>query len=357
MGPRTPPSARARELGVPLDASFDGVLGCALSVDPNQRYRTVGEFAAAIEGIVSAAGPGSQATMAFPQGAMGMPGAGGYPPPPAPAGGSLRQPSLTAQVPSPYLAQQAAAQAQQPPAAPPAPEAAAGYPGAGPYVSSAQNPQQPQQQGLGETAAGRPIDPAILQQRRPPASRMAPIIVGVVALVLLGGAAAAFIALGRKPPAPVVATTPSSSAVPTDSAMPASSGSAAPAVSGTPAPADSGAPAPADSGTPAPADSAAPDAKPAAPESTLACDPDCDEIKVDDKPIELGKPVVLSAGKHSIVASKAGYQTVKETITVKDGDKVEKTFKLKEKSTPPPPTTPQTNTGPKPCGKFLKRCK
>jgi hypothetical protein len=178
--------------------------------------------------------------------------------------------------------------------------------------------------------------------------------VGVVALLLLGGAAAAFVVLGKKPPTPTVATTASASAAPAESAAPSASASAAPA-------ADSAAPA-ADSATPAadsatPAASGTPDAKP---ESMLSCDPsDCDEIKVDDKPIDVGKPVVLTAGKHTVIASKAGYQTAKETIVVKEGEKFEKTFKLKEKAAPP--TNPQPSPNPqqtaKPCGKFLKRCK
>ena len=66
MGPRTPPSARALQLGVTLNSAFDGVLGCALSLDPGQRYRSVGELAAALIEVLGAGGPASQSTMAFP---------------------------------------------------------------------------------------------------------------------------------------------------------------------------------------------------------------------------------------------------------------------------------------------------
>jgi hypothetical protein len=187
-----------------------------------------------------------------------------------------------------------------------------------------------------------------------------PILVGVVALLLLGGGAAAFVLLGRKPAdVPAASTSATATAAATASAAPADSASAAPADTGSAAPADSASAAPAD--TAAPAASGEADAGAAGPESTLACDPECDEIKLDDKPIELGKPLVIPAGKHQVVASKSGYTTVKETIVVKAGDKVEKTFKLKEKPAAPTgpagPATGQANTPPKPCGKFLKRCK
>jgi len=347
MGQRTPPSARAMQLGAQLDSAFDGVLGCALSVDPNQRYRTVGEFAAALEAVVSARPAESQATMAFPVGALGVSGGGDYPPAPQPMGGGQHQHGSPQQMPGQYGAQPQQMQQQMPqqPVAAQQPDGAAGYPGAGPYVSN----QAAAAGNLGETAAGRPIDPA-LHQRRPPASRLVPILVGVVALLLLGGGAAAFVLLGRKPTE--VATNASASAADTASAAPADTASAAPADTGSAAPADTASAAPAD--TAAPAASGEPDAGPAEPESTLACDPECDEIKLDDKAIELGKPVVIPAGKHQVLATKAGYVTVKELITVRAGEKVEKTFKLREK---PAARTGPANAAPKPCGKFLKRCK
>jgi hypothetical protein len=381
LGQRTPPSARAMQLGVTLNSAFDGVLGCALSVDPSQRYRSVGEFAAALDGVVSSKAPESQATMAFPAGAAGMSSGGEYPPPPAPTGGMAapgpRMPSspalMTAAVPYQMGQPQGypgAPQAQVAPgqyAVPPQPpipqmpqpqpaqaqDAGAGYPGAGPYVSNQGAAQAAG--GLGETSAGRPVDAGVHPQRRAPASRLAPVLVGVVALLLLGGAAVAFVVLGKKPHTdPTTAGSAVPSALPVDTGAPVPSGppSAAPPASGAPAPSDSASAPPATSGTPAPVDSGDPDAKPPPVESTLACEPECDEIKLDDKPIELGKPVVLTAGKHVVVASKAGFSTVKETLTVKPDEKVEKTFKLKEKG--PMVPVPTTN---KPCGKFLKRCK
>src|SRR4051812_21226979 len=44
LSPRTTPSTRARELGVSFPPAFDVVIGAALSLDPGQRYRSVGEL-------------------------------------------------------------------------------------------------------------------------------------------------------------------------------------------------------------------------------------------------------------------------------------------------------------------------
>jgi eukaryotic-like serine/threonine-protein kinase len=343
MGARTPPSARALQLGVTLSSAFDNVLGAALSVDPNQRYRSVGELSAGLEAVISAKAPESQATMAFPAGAMGMGGPGDYPPAPQPSATGLPSAALMTQqspgaAPPPHGAMAQSAQPSMPDGG--------GYPGAGPYVSNQGAPGG----NLGETAAGRPIEPGI-HQRRAPVSRAAPIIVGVVALLLLGGAAAAFFVLGKKPPA----DQPAASASADDTSAPADTGTAAPADTGTAAPADTGTAAPADSAQPAA--SGEPDAGAAPIESTLACDPECDEIKVDDKAIEIGKPLVLKPGKHVVTGTKAGYLKLRETVVVKDGEKVEKTFKLTEVPSAPvrKPSGPAKPS--KPCGKFLKRCK
>jgi hypothetical protein len=306
----------------------------------------VGEFAAALDGVVSSKPPESQATMAFPVNSYA--GGGGYPPAPGPAAGMPPAAGAPAMPAHPTMQSAAAPHPPVPVHAQPADVAGVGYPGAGPYVAPASGQATG---GFGETAAGRPVD-AAARERRAPSSKLVPILVGVVALVLLGGAAAAFVMLGKKPPESSTAAgsaTASASAAPVESAAPSATPSAAPADTGTAAPSDSA----------QPAASGEADAGPAPIESTLACDPECDEIKVDDKAIEIGKPVTLSPGKHVLVASKTGYVTVKETVTVKAGEKVEKTFKLKEK--PAAPTGPATGPGPqgpaKPCGKFLKRCK
>jgi eukaryotic-like serine/threonine-protein kinase len=371
-GPRTPPSARALQLGVMFNSNFDGVLGCALSADPGQRYRSVGELAQAFEALVGAQQPESQATMAFPAGAFGLNlgGGGAYPPPPKPSGGYQPAPGPAAggqgqyaaapgnaTLNSPYAPQQAQQPQPQPGGGyggqPPQPDPYGGQQGQPPaqaqaagYVST-QNPGAAQ---LGETAAGRVIDPVAFQRRASP-NRLVPVLVGGVALVLLSGAAAAWVLMSRRHPdgAQAAASASAAAEATTASAAPAAdTASAAPADSASAAPADSASAAPADSGSAAPADSAA-----AAGDSTLACDPDCDEIRVDDQPIELGKPVTLTPGKHVIVASKSGYVTIKETLKVKAGDKVDKTYKLVAKPAAAAGAAPAGPT--KPCGKFLKR--
>jgi eukaryotic-like serine/threonine-protein kinase len=367
--PRTPPSARALQLGVMLNSAFDAVITTAIATDPSQRFTSVRELAQAFEAVSGVKAPESQATMAFPASALGLHlGGGEYPPPPQPTGGYQPPPPAAGAAagsatmaypdqgpgpmgmgqPNPYGAQP---QQGSPYGAQNAQQGPQGQPQAPQYVST-QTPGE-----LGETAAGRPLDPAALQRRAPP-NRLAPILVGVVALLLLGGGAAAWIAMGRRGHTDATTTEASASA----SAAPADTASGAPSGSAAAAPADSGSAAPADSGSaaPAPADSgsAAPSAEPAAagPESTFTCDPaECDEIKIDDKVIELGKPVVLAAGKHVVIVKKDGFNTLKDTFKLKAGDKVEKTYKLKPVAAAAP-AGPAVPAGPaKPCGKFLKR--
>ncbi len=65
--------------------------------------------------------------------------------------------------------------------------------------------------------------------------------------------------------------------------------------------------------------------------------------------------MTLGPGKHTVVASKSGYTTIRETINVKAGQKVERTFAMKEKAALLSPTGPSTGPTKQPCGKFLKR--
>jgi hypothetical protein len=245
----------------------------------------------------------------------------------------------------------------------------AGYPPAGmppqqqqaqPPVNAGYNSTQPSSD-LGETAAGRPVDPAVFQRRASP-NRLVPILVGLVALLLLVSAAAAFVLLGKKPDAhPTTAASAADSAAagaaPADSAAPSATASASAAptdsAAASAAPADSASAAPADSASAAP--SADADAGPPQVEVALTCDPDCDEVKIDDNVVDITKPLTLPPGKHVVRASKAGYQNEKVTLEVKGGEKLEKTIKLKEKVAVP--TGPAVPPPSKPCGKFLKRCK
>ena len=41
--------------------------------------------------------------------------------------------------------------------------------------------------------------------------------------------------------------------------------------------------------------------------------------------IDLTKPFVVLPGKHTIVVLKAGYVTIEENVTLKDGEKLDKT--------------------------------
>lgn len=332
MGPRVPASVRAKELGIHLPPALDAVLGRALAVDPAGRYRSVGEFATLFEATVSAGGE-AQATLVVPASALGL--AVGAPPPstPSPAAGQvpLRAPAPVA---APLVASTLlSAQPQIFPYGQPLPEAAA-------------------EGSLGETAAGRSVG-----SRNPPrrggTKQLVPILVGLAVLLLLGGAAAAWVVMGKKGDSGAsrgASTKPSADAVSSASATtavpPASSVEAPPPAASEAAPTPSGSAAEVDAG-------------PAAPEARFVCDPECDEIKCDDKPTELGKPVVLTPGKHVIVASKAGYLSVREVMTVKPGEAIEKQFKLFPKPAAPTSsgTAPATGSGKQPCGGFLKRCK
>jgi hypothetical protein len=312
LAPRTPPSARALQLGVTLNSAFDSVLGAALSVDPAGRYRSVGEFAMALEALVAVKGPETAHTMAFP--AMGL--GGDYPPPPPPTGG-MSAPMPAAGIPA-QTAPPQPSQLQQ--------QGAQG--GSGAYVSM----QNQGSAGGHETEIGRrPTE--LPSPRKPSSNKLVPILVGVVVVLLLGGAALAVTMMGKKPDPERLAA----------SGEPVTSASAPPA-----------------SPSAEPQASAAPSATAAAPteqEVTLSCDPGCDELKVDDKTIEPGKPVALAPGKHSVRASKADFKTVNETIDVTLGTKLEKTFKLspekKVATTPGPGPGPVKSTLPK-CTRFIK---
>jgi hypothetical protein len=323
QAPRTPPSARARELGAQLSTGFDGILGASLAVDPAQRYRSVGELAAALESLVANKGPETAATMAFPGMALGL-GAGDYPPPPAPMAGHGQPQAMQAPPP--------------PPPAPPSlaqqPTLQAGYPSGAANASGAYVAQQGQPSSPGLEPARRPTM-EISQARRPASSKLAPLLVGVAAVVLVGGGVAAWVVMGRK-------TTPETVIVPIASASTPVAESAAPTASAAEAP------------------SAVPSADPAPPpaageEVALSCEPACDEIKVDDQAIELDKPLRLAEGKHTVVASKAEFKTVTDTITVVAGKKLEKQWKLvsSAKATSGSGVPTQTVNKPK-CTRFIK---
>jgi eukaryotic-like serine/threonine-protein kinase len=299
QAPRTPPSARARELGAVLSTGLDGLLGASLSVDPAQRFRSVGELAGAFESLVATKGPETAATMAFPGVALGL--GGEYPPPPAPLGGH-GQPQQQQQPPQGQQQQQVIPSASAPTPLAQQPTLHSGHASA---QGAGYTPMQGQPSSPGIDPARRPTM-EIGAARRPASSKLAPVLVGLVALVLVIGGVGAWIVMGRKgPPETVIIPASSASVAVADSAAPTASAAEVP--------------------------SAVASAEPAAPageEVALSCDPGCDEIKIDDKPMDLDKPLTLPPGKHTIVASKAEFKTVTETITVVAGQKLEKQLKL-----------------------------
>jgi hypothetical protein len=314
QAPRTPPSARARELGAVLSTGLDGLLGASLSVDPSTRFRSVGELAGAFESLVATKGPETAATMAFPGMALGL--GGDYPPPPQPLAGHGQPP------------QQIIPAATAPQPIPQQPTMQSGHAAAQPQ----QNPGGYMPMGGGQPSSPT-IDPQrrptmeMGQARRPASSKLAPVLVGLVALVLVIGGVGAWIVLGKK-------TGPESIIIPVSSASVAAVTSAAPPASAAETP------------------SAAPTTEPAAPvgeEVALGCDPGCDEIKIDDAAIDLDKPLRLAAGKHTVVVTKADFKTINDTITVAAGQKFEKTYKLAAKPTGPAPTVVKPK-----CSRFIK---
>src|SRR5262249_44677613 len=145
----------------------------------------------------------------------------------------------------------------------------------------APSPAPSPDKSLGETAAGRPIGPAILQRRASP-NRLVPILVGGVAVLLLGGAVAAWVVMGKRAHAESAALPASASVTAAAVPEPTAPASASAAADTTAAPAaDTAAPTEDASAPPAP-DSDAAAAPSDAIRASLACDPECDEIKVDD---------------------------------------------------------------------------
>ncbi len=81
-GPRSPPSSRAAEMGVPLSPTLDIPIFKALSADPNERYRSVGEFAGILEESLQSQKPAGGGGQAIGGGAtMALPAVGDAPSP------------------------------------------------------------------------------------------------------------------------------------------------------------------------------------------------------------------------------------------------------------------------------------
>ncbi len=290
FGGRAVASLRASEIGIPLNAALDPVFSRALAVDPRQRYRTVGELAAAFEGAANqqqAVG----ATMAFPAIDLG---------PPPPAG-----PQPNAYGPPQAPPTQVSAQAQPPPAQQPPPQggqgAAWGQPGApqqGAQPSGGGRPAGGPEASPATSAAAMTMVPQAIDRPRARASKAVPIFLGVMAAVLVGGAVAAVVFLGKKDDGSGAAASGTAVTVPitTTSATATETPSA-----------------------PVPTATATATATAAAPEVQIkiACVPGCDSVQIDGAKVEeITKPAKLAAGKHTLSASKDGYAAFEETVEV-----------------------------------------
>jgi serine/threonine protein kinase len=285
FGGRAVASLRASEIGIPLNPALDPVFSRALAVDPRQRYRTVGELAAAFDAAASqqqAAG----ATMAFP--AIGLDA--GPPPGPQtgqPMGGQMQSgpysPATQALPPNMPAQAQPAQQQQQ-------------WGGQG-------QPSQPEFGAANTGSAGAmTMIPQAADRPRQRASKAVPIFLGITAAVLVGGAVAAFVFLGKDSgsgsgsggPAnavsvPIPATTPATTETPTATATASATATAT-----------------------ATADAPAPEVQ-----VTIKCIPGCDSIQIDGKSVdEVTKPAKIAAGKHTLAASKEGYTPFEETVEV-----------------------------------------
>lgn len=274
FGGRAVASLRASEIGIPLNAALDPVFSRALSVDPAQRYRTVGELAAAFDAAANQQ-QGVGATMAFPAIDAAPPPQGGYGAPPQPA----------TQIPPTQVSGQGGAWG-----------GAASNP-SGPTLPSASAPE------LNPTAAAAmTMVPMAAEgpRGRARASKMVPIFLGVTAAVLIGGAAAAFVFLGKKDDGSGAAGTGTAVSVP----VPTAAQTATDAPSAT-------APEPAASAT------STAEAAPAEVQIKIACQPGCDTLQIDGKAVpEITKPATVTAGKHTLTAEKEGYTPFEETIDV-----------------------------------------
>jgi eukaryotic-like serine/threonine-protein kinase len=319
VGPRTPASQRAIEVGAQISPVLDPVFTRALAADPNERFRQVSDLAAAFAAAANMPDSAVGATVAFPAIAdpMGPTAAAPvYQPPGQDMGGYPPAPGANMGMGGPGMG------------GPGMGGPGMGGPGMG-------GPGMDAGQGMGPGMGGPGMGP----QMGAPSfdatgggnSKKIPIIIGAAAagvIVLVLGAWALF--GGKKTEEGDLPIAISDSAAPT-------AGSNAPPPPEAPPTA------------PASAEATAPPAGEG--EVLIKCSPSCDEIKIDDKKIEdTKKPTKIAAGPHKVSLSKSGYQPLEEDITVEVGKKFEKEFKLtaepKETATnTTPATTKTTSTG------------
>jgi serine/threonine protein kinase len=404
--PRGPASQRAMELGVALSPTLDIVLWKALSNDPQERYKSIGEFASAIEDTMMKQ-VGSAATMALPM--------VGDAPSPSPLPSNMQNPERApalhgaAGPQGPATVAFPAEAFQAPPNLPtqamslqqlqahqmamhgaPAPGMSGpgmsgpnmggpnmggpnmggpnmGGPGGGygmngpgmngglastayanpPPVGGAMADAQ---YGYSQQASreGYPPPPApALAGPAPSKSKVLPVALVFTAVALLGVVGmVVFLRLRAETPASDAPVKVEASGKPTASAAPDAS----------------------------PPPSTATSTETSAPMATtqvkqvelrVKCKPvACQEVKVDGTAVDLTKPVMVAPGSREVEVSKAGFVGQTEKVEVKEGSAfVDKTFLLaaeKQATTAvrPPPPPPPPGTGKKPCkvGGFIKKC-
>ncbi len=384
--PRTPASQRAAELGVPLSPTLDIVLWKALSNDPNDRYKSIGEFATLMEDSMRAQ-VGNAATMALPMVGdapsplpPGMRNPEREPPRPnnnpnlqsgatlalsvdqlqAPYAGQPGGPAQPmqgqgmlqhGQMMSPHGGYAGASMSQQGMPAVPA-QALVSQHGmhggfAGASMSQQGMPAAPGSYGGGYGSGrdqGYPPPPGpngmltSLGAPPPKSSKAVPIVIGFTAVALLGTAGT------------VLALKWKDLNAATDGGPVVVGASASASASAEP-------PRPASTPTTAPTPSVTTSASASAPPQIavkIVCQPSaCDEVKLDGKILDAKalKELTLAPGKYPVDVSKSGYVAQSGDLEVKEGSgPVTKTFTLAKEAVAVPENTGSKNPGPGPTG-------
>ncbi|AKT39839.1 serine/threonine protein kinase [Chondromyces crocatus] len=324
LSPRVPASARANELGAPLDPGLDPIFARALALDPRERYRSMTEFAASFGGFPS--GLGQANTLAIPSNSSAY---AVDPGPPGPRGSDLSggYPSVDALRAGGGFG--GGAQAM-----PPGPD----------MPPSTQQTHVPLPGGAGQ-AGGAP---------RAPGGKAMPIVVGVAAVLLAIGAGTAWYLIGSSDSGATPEATNTASTSTPESPPPAETGAPTEAVATNETPP----PTPPDDSAAKPEEPPAEDPATAKVPIKITCMPEaCDTITINTK-VESGD-IQLAPGSYRLGAKRAGFVTHVETIVVEPGKPLEKeiTLAAAPRQTTTTTQTPVATPTKQNCGKFLKKCK
>lgn len=378
QSPLPPASHRARELGAPLGEALDAWFSRALATSPAARFPSGASLAESFRAAaLMAEGPGFAApAFTAPETSTSYTKKGtlmlgqlppdvaalvaGTPSSPAPApgaerglaglGGTMLMNNAAGEVAISHKPERPVSStelATVPPGRLPAPPSLGGAsyepPGGGAYAHNAQAAQAAAPaMGTPPASSTPPMSGPVSTPAGVPKKSKAPLILGLLfAVAIIGGIVAALLVfvLGEKPDAP-------------DTTAPASSGSVA-----TPTPPVS-ATAPTPDPTPPAASSAAADPTPPTAEAkdslvTVACDPGCDSVVCDKKPVaDPAAGVRLGPGAHNCVGKKSGYASATVSFKTTAGTDAPQTLTLSKLADPP------KGEGKKaPCGTFVNPCK